>query len=178
MVLWQSWHGFRRVLTRSFPSLLRPRYSTKPAGLPPWSPAASVLQDLESKCNNPVFSTVKQLAHTKGGGVFGQLEPIQVTERDHPDAQEWNWMAVAEAMDFKDTVSRLERVGVRCRDLPLHGVTPPARPEPGTLPHPELCSATPQPPTWLVMHILVNQVQTYYDMMTALRLVYHHFPFA
>ena len=172
MVLWQLCCRAGRVIPRSLPSLSRLRYSTRASNLPPWSPAASLIQDLESKCNNPVFSTVKQLA-ARDSTTFGQLEPMQVTERDHPDAQDWNWMAVAEAKDFAESVNRLERVGVHFSQKTLHSfkLAPGASPSPDPAPQP-------QPPTWLVMHILCNQVETYNDMVTALKLIYHHFPAA
>lgn len=170
MSLRALYSGVKRIFAR--PQIIPVRHAqsaTHTSNLPPWSPATLVIRDLEIQCGDPIFSVVRGLAAVKPGLRFSQLDPVIVAEPQLPNAQQWKWISIAEATDFAELVTRLETSGVAIAHRPLESFTQSIEEEPKP-------DDPPQPPTWLVMHILCNQTESLSSILVALKLVYYHLP--
>lgn len=178
MSLRALYSGIKRVLTKpNYAHLRHAPYVTSitpPSELPPWSPVTLLQKDLEEKCGYPLYSSIKRMASFKPQSSSGILSAGFDAERDEPLGTESHWAMVAAAADFHETISRLEAAGINASRMPLEVLSSSQRLKSSLAENIESL----QPPTWLVMHILCNQVQTYDDMLSALKLLYYHIPAA
>ncbi|KAJ3521111.1 hypothetical protein NM688_g9061 [Phlebia brevispora] len=178
MSLRALYSGLRRIFVRSQSNLPRyAQYATQNSPrseLPPWSPVSLLMKDLEAKCGYPLFTSVKQIAAFKPRSQKNTLDAPFDLKREALPEHRPEWTYVAEAENVEESMSRLEDDGVPVCRRSLEYLSSKQHLED---PLPDEATNR-QPPTWLVMHILCNQVQTYDDMIPALKLIYFHVPAA
>ena len=125
---------------------------------------ADVYRELGLKCNDPTFFLINKLAHEPARlqELTSTLPTHSLSQRDHEI-----WIHVASALNFDIACKRLVEAGV-----PLSSKANGDGLGRGK------SHSYPQPPTWLVLHLLRNKVTNSRHIQQALTLVAYHLPVA